>query len=72
MLIDWEAETRRYGALGENEQLVYAGFDVTYKRISSDFDKIYYESQTYLLKGPGMGTEENVFFRKEDGRYGST
>jgi arginyl-tRNA synthetase len=48
---------------------VYAGFDITYKRIGSDFDKIYYESQTYLLGKDlvEMGLKKNVFFRKEDG-----
>ena len=48
---------------------VYAGFDVTYKRIGSDFDKIYYESQTYLLGKDlvEMGLKKKVFFQKEDG-----
>ena len=48
---------------------VYAGFDVTYKRIGSDFAKMYYESETYL---PGKkfveeGLKQGVFFKKEDG-----
>ncbi len=48
---------------------VYEGFDVTYKRIGSDFAKTYYESETYL---PGKkfveeGLKQGVFFRKEDG-----
>ena len=48
---------------------VYAGFDVTYKRIGSDFDRIYYESQTYLLGKDlvEMGLKKKVFFQKEDG-----
>ncbi len=48
---------------------VYAGFDITYKRIGSDFDKIYYESQTYLLGKDlvEMGLKKKVFFQKEDG-----
>ncbi len=48
---------------------VYDGFDVTYRRIGSDFDKIYYESQTYLL-GKGMvekGLETGILYKKEDG-----
>lgn len=48
---------------------VYEGFDLTYKRIGTDFDKIYYESDTYLmgrdLVARGLG--EGVFFKKEDG-----
>jgi arginyl-tRNA synthetase len=48
---------------------VYKGFDITYKRIGSDFDKIYYESQTYLLGKDlvEMGLKKKVFFKKEDG-----
>lgn len=48
---------------------VYAGFNETYKRIGSDFDKIYYESDTYLL-GKDLveeGLQKGVFFQKEDG-----
>ncbi len=53
----------------KNEYWVYAGFDITYKRIGSDFDKIYYESQTYLLGKDmvEMGLDKKVFFKKEDG-----
>lgn len=48
---------------------VYAGFDVTYKRLGVDFDKIYYESQTYLLgkKIVEEGLAKGVLFRKPDG-----
>ena len=48
---------------------VYAGFDITYRSIGSDFDKIYYESQTYLLGKDlvEMGLKKKVFFKKEDG-----
>jgi arginyl-tRNA synthetase len=48
---------------------VYEGFDITYKRIGSNFDKIYYESDTYLLgkKYVEEGLEKGVFFRKDDG-----
>jgi arginyl-tRNA synthetase len=48
---------------------VYEGFDVTYKRIGSDFDKTYYESNTYLL-GKDLveeGLKNNIFYQKEDG-----
>ena len=47
---------------------VYAGFDVTYKNIGVSFDKIYYESNTYLLGKEIVeeGIEKGVFYRKED------
>ncbi|MFY7672483.1 arginine--tRNA ligase [Tenacibaculum sp. MEBiC06402] len=48
---------------------VYEGFDVTYKNIGVDFDKLYYESDTYLL-GKDLieqGLKDGVFFKKEDG-----
>jgi arginyl-tRNA synthetase len=70
MLVDWEAGKHDVIELWEKmNRWVYAGFDVTYKRIGSDFDKIYYESQTYLL-GKDLvetGLNKNVFFRKADG-----
>ena len=48
---------------------VYAGFDETYKKIGSDFDRTYFESQTYLLGRDTVqtGLDRGVFFRKEDG-----
>ncbi|WP_075343222.1 arginine--tRNA ligase [Tenacibaculum agarivorans] len=48
---------------------VYDGFDVTYKNIGVDFDKLYYESDTYLLGKDiiEQGLKDGVFFRKEDG-----
>ncbi|TDH28027.1 arginine--tRNA ligase [Segetibacter sp. 3557_3] len=48
---------------------VYAGFDVTYKRIGSDFDKVYYESQTYLLGKDIVekGLETGILYKKNDG-----
>lgn len=50
MLVKWEAEDKDVRALWEMmNEWVYAGFDVTYKRLGVSFDKIYYESQTYLL-----------------------
>jgi arginyl-tRNA synthetase len=48
---------------------VYAGFDVTYKTLGVDFDKTYYESNTYIL-GKDMvaeGLQKGVFFKKDDG-----
>jgi arginyl-tRNA synthetase len=70
MLIDWEAGVPEVIELWSTmNSWVYAGFDITYRRIGSDFDKIYYESQTYLL-GKDMvetGLEKKVFFKKEDG-----
>lgn len=70
MLVDWEAGNPDVLELWKTmNNWVYAGFDVTYKRIGSDFDKIYYESQTYLLGKDlvEMGLQKKVFFRKEDG-----
>jgi arginyl-tRNA synthetase len=48
---------------------VYAGFDETYKKMHVDFDKLYYESETYLLGKEEVlkGVEKGVFFRKDDG-----
>ena len=48
---------------------VYAGFEVTYKNLGVDFDKFYYESDTYLLGKDIVeeGLQKNVFFKKEDG-----
>ena len=48
---------------------VYKGFDETYQRIGSDFDKIYYESETYLLgkKFVEQGLDKGILYRKEDG-----
>jgi arginyl-tRNA synthetase len=70
MLVDWEAgEPSVMGLWEKMNSWVYTGFDVTYKRIGSDFDKIYYESQTYLL-GKNLvetGLAKRVFYRKDDG-----
>lgn len=48
---------------------VYEGFDTTYKKMGVDFDKLYYESDTYLLGKEEVlkGLEKGVFFKKEDG-----
>ncbi|MBY0535381.1 MAG: arginine--tRNA ligase [Chitinophagaceae bacterium] len=70
MLVDWEAGKPEVIELWKKmNSWVYSGFKVTYKRIGSDFDKQYYESDTYLL-GKDMvqqGLEKGVFFQKEDG-----
>jgi arginyl-tRNA synthetase len=70
MLVDWEAGKPEVIELWKMmNSWVYAGFDATYARIGSDFDKIYYESNTYLLgkKLVEMGLKKGVFFQKEDG-----
>ncbi len=70
MLVDWEAGVPEVIELWKKmNDWVYAGFDITYKRIGSDFDKIYYESQTYLLGKDlvEIGLAKKVFFKKEDG-----
>ncbi len=70
MLVKWEAGDEEVRKLWkEMNGWVYAGFDATYKRMGIDFDKIYYESETYL---PGKvlineGLEKGVFYKKEDG-----
>jgi len=70
MLIDWEAGKPDIIDLWEKmNSWVYAGFDETYKRIGSDFDKVYYESNTYIL-GKDLvedGLKKGVFFKKDDG-----
>ena len=70
MLRKWEAKDAEVRALWEKMNgWVYDGFDVTYKTLGVDFDKVYYESQTYIL-GKGLvedGLAKGIFFRKEDG-----
>ena len=70
MLRKWEdgdAEVRRVWEMMNS--WVYAGFDETYRRLGVDFDKIYYESQTYLEGKEKVleGLEKGVLFRKDDG-----
>jgi arginyl-tRNA synthetase len=70
MLVDWENDKPEVINLWKKMNAwVYEGFDETYKRIGSDFDKTYYESETYLLgkKFVEQGLEQGVFYRKEDG-----
>lgn len=69
MLLDWEAGKPSVMELWRNMNgWVYEGFDTTYKKIGSDFDKIYYESNTYLLGKDlvASGLEKKVFFQKDD------
>ncbi len=70
MLHDWEAGKPEVISLWKKMNgWVYEGFDVTYKSIGSDFDKMYYESDTYLLGKDVVqqGLDKGVFYRKDDG-----
>jgi arginyl-tRNA synthetase len=70
MLVDWEAGKPEVIELWKTmNSWVYAGFDATYKRIGSDFDKTYYESDTYLLgkRLVETGLKKGVFFQQSDG-----
>jgi arginyl-tRNA synthetase len=69
MLVDWEAGKPDIIDLWEKmNSWVYEGFDITYKRIGSDFDIIYYESQTYLLgkKAVEAALAKGVFIKEDD------
>jgi arginyl-tRNA synthetase len=69
MLKKWEEGDFKVRDLWEKmNQWVYDGFDITYKRMGIDFDKVYYESETYLLgkKIVEEGLEKGILFRKED------
>ncbi|MDR2893894.1 MAG: arginine--tRNA ligase [Alistipes sp.] len=70
MLRKWEAHDPEVYALWERMNgWVYAGFDATYKRLGVGFDRMYYESQTYLL-GKSLveeGLAKGVFYRRDDG-----
>ena len=70
LLLKWEQKDPDTYALWETMNgWVYSGFDVTYDRMGIDFDKLYYESDTYLLGKEVVlkGLEDGVFFKKEDG-----
>lgn len=70
MLVKWEQGDKEVRQLWEMmNSWVYAGFDETYKALGVDFDKIYYESQTYLIgKAEVMkGLEQGIFYRRNDG-----
>ena len=69
MLRRWEAgDTEVRELWATMNSWVYAGFDETYKRMGVDFDKIYYESQTYLEGKEKVleGLEKGIMYRKED------
>ena len=70
MLRRWESGDPEIRALWKRmNEWVYAGFDETYRRMGVDFDKIYYESDTYL-EGKELvlgGLDKGIMYRKEDG-----
>ncbi|MDE6271502.1 MAG: arginine--tRNA ligase [Muribaculaceae bacterium] len=70
MLRRWEAGDEEVRSLWKMmNEWVYAGFDETYKRLGVDFDKIYYESDTYL-EGKDLvlgGMEKGIMYKKDDG-----
>lgn len=70
MLRKWEEKEPEVYALWEKmNNWVYDGFNATYKRMGVDFDKLYYESDTYLIGRDRVmeGLEKGVFYKKEDG-----
>ena len=70
MLVKWEAGDPQVRALWNMmNEWVYAGFDETYKRLGVSFDKIYYESQTYLegKRQVLSGLDKGIFYKREDG-----
>ena len=69
MLRKWESGDEEVRSLWRTmNSWVYAGFDETYKRLGVDFDKIYYESETYLEGKAKVleGLEKGIMYRKED------
>ena len=69
MLLKWEqGDAETMDLWKRMNEWVYAGFDVTYKKIGSDFFKTYYESNTYLLGKDlvDQGLTKKVFYQKED------
>jgi arginyl-tRNA synthetase len=69
MLLKWEqGDTETMELWKRMNEWVYSGFDVTYKKIGSDFLKTYYESNTYLLGKDlvDQGLSKKVFYQKED------
>ena len=70
MLVKWEANDPEVRSLWRKmNEWVYAGFDETYKALGVGFDKIYYESDTYLVGKAAVeeGLKKGLFFRKDDG-----
>ena len=70
MLKEWEKGVKNVVDLwAQMNSWVYEGFDITYKRMGVSFDKVYHESETYLL-GKSIveeGLDKDIFFKKEDG-----
>ena len=69
MLVKWENKDQKVRKLWHKmNQWVYDGFSITYKRLGVDFDKNYYESDTYLLgkKIVDIGLNKGVFYKKSD------
>ena len=70
MLLKWEADDPRIRQLWTMmNSWVYQGFDETYKMLGVEFDKLYFESETYLLgkQWVEQGLEDGAFYKKEDG-----
>jgi len=70
MLLKWEANDPEVRGLWEKmNSWVYSGFDQTYEKLGVWFDKLYFESQTYLLGKESIekGLEDGIFYQKEDG-----
>jgi len=70
MLLKWEQNDTETVALWQKmNNWVYTGFDVTYKTMGVDFDKLYYESKTFLLGKEIVqkGLDKKLFYQKEDG-----
>lgn len=70
LLVDWEnGKTEVIELWKKMNGWVYAGFDATYKRMGVDFDKLYYESNTYLLgkKIIEEGLQKSIFYKAPDG-----
>ncbi|MBL6445281.1 arginine--tRNA ligase [Fulvivirga sp. 29W222] len=70
MLLKWEQkEPETYALWQKMNGWVYSGFDVTYHQMGVDFNKLYYESETYLLGKDEVlkGVDKGIFFKKEDG-----
>ena len=70
MLVKWEKNDPEVRALWRKmNEWVYAGFDETYKALGVSFDKIYYESETYLEGKEKVeeGVQKGLFYRREDG-----
>jgi arginyl-tRNA synthetase len=69
LLLKWEAnDTETVNLWKTMNDWVYKGFDLTYKKLGVDFDKIYYESETYLVGKEEVlrGVKEKIFYQKED------